>query len=91
MGREDLAGLQSAEGQEKEQVEQFLTETFLTRTRDEWFELLRDENISVGKVYSIDEVVNDPQVAYRNMVIEGPGPQPAGQEREAGGNSHASF
>ena len=79
LGREDLAGLQSAEGQEKEQVEQFLTETFLTRTRDEWFESLRDENISVGKVYSIDEVVNDPQVAYRNMVIEVPAPNLPGK------------
>ena len=79
LGREDLAGLQSAGGHDKEKVEQFLTETFLTRTRDEWFELLRDENISVGKVYSIDEVVNDPQVAYRNMVIDAPAPHEPGK------------
>ncbi len=75
LGREDLADLQSTEGPGKESIQRFLEETFLTRTRDEWFDLLSDENISVGKVYSIDEVVGDPQVAHRNMVIEAPAPQ----------------
>ena len=74
LGREDMATLQSTDGPDKEKVQRFLEETFLTRTRDEWFDSLSQENISVGKVYSIDEVVSDPQVAYRNMVIEVPTP-----------------
>lgn len=48
----------------------FLKETFLTKTRDEWFDLLAPKDIPVGKVYSIDEVFADPQVIARKMVIE---------------------
>ena len=48
----------------------FLKETFLTKTRDEWFNLLAPRDIPVGKVYSMDEVFADPQVIARKMVIE---------------------
>ena len=47
-----------------------LEELFLTKTRDEWFEILSHKDIPIGKVYSIDEVFNDPQVLHRQMVIE---------------------
>ena len=43
---------------------------FLTKTRDEWFELLSQKDIPIGKVYSLDEVFTDPQVLHRQMVIE---------------------
>lgn len=47
-----------------------LRELFLTRTRDEWFELLSQKDVPIGRVYSLDEVFNDPQVLQRKMVIE---------------------
>jgi len=47
-----------------------LRETFLTKTRDEWFDLLKEHDIPVGKVYSMDEVFDDPQVTHRKMAIE---------------------
>lgn len=47
-----------------------LKQLFLTRTRDEWFELLGRNNIPVGKVYSLDEVFTDPQVLHRKMIVE---------------------
>jgi crotonobetainyl-CoA:carnitine CoA-transferase CaiB-like acyl-CoA transferase len=47
-----------------------LKQLFLTKTRDEWFDLLSQKNVPVGKVYSLDEVVNDSQVLHREMVIE---------------------
>ena len=53
----------------------FLKKTFLTKTRDEWFDLLAEKDIPVGKVYSIDEVFADPQVVARKMVIEIDDPQ----------------
>jgi len=43
---------------------------FLTRTRDEWWEALKDHNICIGKVYTIDEALNDPQIQHRGMVVE---------------------
>ena len=42
----------------------------MTRTRDDWFDLLRAEEIPVGKVQSLDEVFNDPQERHRGMVVE---------------------
>ncbi len=70
MGREDLVPQQRARGPQRQEILGFLQDTFRTRTRDEWFELLRDQNISVGKVYSIEEALADPQVAHRGMVVE---------------------
>jgi crotonobetainyl-CoA:carnitine CoA-transferase CaiB-like acyl-CoA transferase len=41
-----------------------------TRTRDEWFDLLVKADVCVGKVYDVDELVQDPQVIHRQMVVE---------------------
>jgi crotonobetainyl-CoA:carnitine CoA-transferase CaiB-like acyl-CoA transferase len=70
MGREDLVPEQRARGRQRQEILGFLQDTFRTRTRDEWFELLRDQNISVGKVYSVEEALADPQVAHRGMMVE---------------------
>ncbi len=70
LGREDLVPEQRARGQRRQEIRDFLKETFRTRTRDEWFDLLRDQNICVGKVYSMEEALADPQVAHRGMVVE---------------------
>jgi len=42
----------------------------LTRTRDEWFDLLTAADVCVGKVYDPHEVFADPQVRHRNMALE---------------------
>ena len=47
-----------------------LEEVFLDKTRDEWFEVLKDANISVGKVLDLEEVLSDPQALERGMVVE---------------------
>jgi crotonobetainyl-CoA:carnitine CoA-transferase CaiB-like acyl-CoA transferase len=47
-----------------------LEQVFLTKTRDEWFDLLSPQDIPVGKVYDMGEVFSDPQVIHRKMVIE---------------------
>src|SRR6266508_3448301 len=43
---------------------------FKEKTRDEWFEQLRQRDICVGPVYSLDEVFEDPHVKARGMVTE---------------------
>jgi crotonobetainyl-CoA:carnitine CoA-transferase CaiB-like acyl-CoA transferase len=70
LGREDLLPHQDAEGDKKAEVEQALSEAFMTKTRDEWFETLKDANISVGKVYSLQEALDDPHARERGMVLE---------------------
>jgi crotonobetainyl-CoA:carnitine CoA-transferase CaiB-like acyl-CoA transferase len=52
------------------EVSKYLTELFLTRTRDQWFDFLSEKDVPVGKVYSLAEVFTDPQVLHRQMVIE---------------------
>ena len=68
--REDLLPHQDATGAKKAEVEQALAEAFLTKTRDEWFETLKDQNISAGKVYSLEEALDDPHAQQRGMVLE---------------------
>ncbi|MDH5695729.1 MAG: CoA transferase [Dehalococcoidia bacterium] len=58
------------EGEKWEEVSSYFRQVFLTRTRDEWFDLLRQKNIPVGKVNSLSEAFSDPQVLHRQMVVE---------------------
>ncbi len=59
-----------ADNAKLEEISTELKRIFLTKTRDEWFEFLRQQDVPVGKVYSMDEVFNDPQILHRKMVIE---------------------
>jgi len=62
--------LGKVEDKKWDEIRSFLEQTFLTKTRDEWFELLTEKDIPVGKVYTLDEVFSDPQVIHREMVVE---------------------
>ena len=62
--------VRAPEGEKWEEVGAYLRDTFLTKTRDEWFELLIQHDIPAGKVYSLDEVFTDPHMLHRQMVLE---------------------
>ena len=62
--------VQTPEDKKWEEILSFLRQTFLTKTRDEWFEILIQNDIPAGKVYELEEVFTDPQVLHRQMVIE---------------------
>jgi crotonobetainyl-CoA:carnitine CoA-transferase CaiB-like acyl-CoA transferase len=47
-----------------------LEKVFLTKTRDEWWDLLKDKNTCVAPVNDIKEALDDPQLRDRQMVIE---------------------
>jgi crotonobetainyl-CoA:carnitine CoA-transferase CaiB-like acyl-CoA transferase len=70
IGREDLLSYHGAPPQEQKKGIEELTKVFLTRTRDEWWQLLKDKNVCVAPVYNIDEALNDPQLLHRQMVLE---------------------
>jgi alpha-methylacyl-CoA racemase len=40
------------------------------RDRDEWYDLLVKADVCVGKVYDVEEMVRDPHVGHRQMIIE---------------------
>jgi alpha-methylacyl-CoA racemase len=50
----------------REEIEAILR----TRTRDEWWDYLVKADVCVGKVYEPEEMVKDPQVQARDMVVE---------------------
>jgi alpha-methylacyl-CoA racemase len=58
------------EDEKWDEIRSSLKLIFLTKTRDEWFELLIRNDVPAGKVYAPDEVFSDPQVLHRQMVIE---------------------
>jgi crotonobetainyl-CoA:carnitine CoA-transferase CaiB-like acyl-CoA transferase len=70
IGREDLIASHGAPPQEQEKVIAELASIFLTRTRDEWWQFLKDKNVCVAPVYDISEALNDPQLLHRQMVLE---------------------
>ena len=70
IGREDMIPHQQAGDEKRAEIAATLDTVFLTKTRDEWFETLRNANISVGKVYDLDEALSDPQALERGMVVE---------------------
>ena len=76
LGKEDYipynVGHSNLEPKDKKwkEISSHLKQVFLTKTRDEWFDLMIQKDIPVGKVYSLDEVFTDPQVLHRQMLIE---------------------
>jgi len=78
LGREDFIPyhfipehmFRKPEDKKWDEIHSFLKQTFLTKERDEWFELLIQNDIPAGKVNEWDDVFSDPQVLHRQMVIE---------------------
>ena len=91
IGREDLVPHQKASGPKREEIVRTLEEAFRSKTRDEWFEFLKDRDISVGKVYSLEEALDDPHAVHRGMVLEVEAPHlPEGKVRQVGIPIHLS-
>ena len=66
-----------------QQVRQELQAVLMTKTCDEWYDLLTKADVCVGKVYDVPEVFDDPQVRHRQMAVELDHPQ-AGKVTQAG-------
>jgi len=69
LGREDLIPHQY-DASRREEVFAYFRERFLTKTRDEWFELLKQTDICAAPVYGLDEALSDPHNLARDMVVE---------------------
>lgn len=55
---------------EEEAARREIEEIIKTRDRDEWFDLLVKADVCVGKVYEVEEMVQDPQINHRKMIVE---------------------
>ncbi len=73
LGREDFISRQQdlrIKGSKREEILSYFREIFRTRTRDEWFQYLREANTMVSPIYDLEEMLTDPQVLHRKMVVE---------------------
>ncbi len=69
LGREDLIEHEFNPAK-RDEMRSCFEAAFLTRTRDEWFEILSQTDICVGRMLEMDEVGDDPQVRARKMIVE---------------------
>ncbi|MDY6834516.1 MAG: CaiB/BaiF CoA-transferase family protein [Chloroflexota bacterium] len=69
LGRDDLAMMEWSIDRWPD-VSAAFAEAFRTKTRDEWFDLLRQTDTCASPVYSLEEVFVDPHVVDRQMVVE---------------------
>ncbi|HUU63640.1 MAG TPA: CaiB/BaiF CoA-transferase family protein [Dehalococcoidia bacterium] len=69
LGREDLLPYEWDTAKWDDLSAEF-RKIFRTKTRDEWVELLRQKDVCVAPVKSVNEVFEDPQVVQREMAVE---------------------
>ena len=53
-----------------DEMRERFAQIFKTKTRDEWFDYLSKADITVGRMLTLDEIENDPQIRARNMIVE---------------------
>ncbi len=78
-GRADLLGdtrfkTNPLRVEHREEVNSILEEMFRQKTTQEWMELLDDAGVPNSPINDIPTLVQDPQVRYRNMVVQVPHP-----------------
>ncbi len=69
LGREDLLPYEWDAAKWDELSAEF-RKIFRTKTRDEWVKLLRQKDVCVAPVNSVNEVFEDPQVIQREMAVD---------------------
>jgi len=70
LGREDWVDLQYADDAKQKEIHAGMTEIFASRTRDEWFELLKGKDVCVSPVLRLDEAAESEQVRARGSIID---------------------
>jgi crotonobetainyl-CoA:carnitine CoA-transferase CaiB-like acyl-CoA transferase len=69
MGREDFIPHQY-DGEKRDEIFAHFRTQFMTKTRDEWFAVLKQTDICAAPVYALDEALADPHNLARGMVID---------------------
>ena len=69
LGRSDLAALCAKPGPHQRPVEEFLRETFVRKTRDEWVAWLSQLDVCFGAVNTLPEALADEHLKSRGMVL----------------------
>ena len=88
LGREDLLPLAEAAAGEQGELIDFLRQTFLTKTREDWVRWFDDLDVAFAPVLDFREALDEPHVAERGLWVssEGGGKHIAPSIRFAGDN-----
>ena len=70
LGMPECAAKQFAEGAEREEMMARFREKFREKTMADWLAQLADLDICFGPVATVSEMLDDPQVHHRQMVLE---------------------
>ena len=70
LGLEELIQHHHATGKKYDEAVSAIRDKILTKTRDEWFEIMKEADTCVSPVLTFDEVLKDPQILHRNMIME---------------------
>lgn len=70
IGREEFIEAQFEMGPKREEITKELQKIFKTKTMQEWVDILGPANVCVGPVNDIEDVVTNPQINARHMIIE---------------------
>ena len=57
----------------QQEISDYFTKTFKTKTADEWFVLLTEVDVCAAPILTLEEAYSDPHNVARNMVVEIPG------------------
>jgi CoA:oxalate CoA-transferase len=75
LGRSDLAenplfATNTLRVTHQQALKEEMSDALVTRPSSEWLALLREAGLPCGPINGIEDVVNDPQVIARNMIVE---------------------
>jgi crotonobetainyl-CoA:carnitine CoA-transferase CaiB-like acyl-CoA transferase len=75
IGREDLAkdprfNSIDSRRENRDEINRIIEEAFLEKTAEEWLSVLRRESVPCGPINSVAQVVNDPHLRQREMMVE---------------------
>ncbi len=83
LDRDDLIPHLHAQGEKQLEVISIIRQIILTRTRDEWFDIMKEANVCATPVLALNELANDPQLRHRKMVLDVEHPT-AGKAKQLG-------
>ena len=70
VGRPELKGANFLKPKKDSKLYKTLQDLFKSRTRSQWEDLFRDQDVCFEPVLTLDEVIDHPQIRHRKMVVE---------------------
>jgi crotonobetainyl-CoA:carnitine CoA-transferase CaiB-like acyl-CoA transferase len=70
LGRDDLIPYKDAKGEKGEEVSSAIKEILLTKSRDEWVDILTRADTAIAPVLDSQEILENPHILKRQLVME---------------------